>query len=104
MTKSTSAMICVGIGPMDGCGSGLTLLERRLFGEMCEHCALDWDERVRAWRFGRIDPDLDLHFGGDMPFGSEVYLDDEMQPEDDDLPVEDEDNPAPLRSARKAAA
>lgn len=72
MKKSTSiAMVCVGIGPMEGCGAQMTIGERRLFGDICEHCVLDWEERVRAWRFGRPDPDLDLHFGEDLPFGAD---------------------------------
>ena len=61
-SKMTKAIVCVGLGPMQGCGAELTLAERRHHGETCEYCALDFEERVRAWRFGAADPDLDLHF------------------------------------------
>jgi hypothetical protein len=72
MKKSTNvAMVCTGIGPMEGCGAQMTIGERRLFGEICEYCMLDWEERVRAWRFGRPDADLDLYFGEDLPFGAD---------------------------------
>ncbi|MFN3351166.1 hypothetical protein [Pseudorhodoplanes sp.] len=54
--------VCTGVVAMDGCGVELTMVERRLHDGRCELCALDWDERVRAWRFGKPDPDLDAHF------------------------------------------
>ena len=60
--KKSVQMICAGVAAMDGCGATLTLVERRHYDGRCEHCALDWDERVRAWRFGCDDPDLDAHF------------------------------------------
>ena len=47
---------------MDGCGVELSMVEVRLHDGRCEHCALDWDERVRGWRFGRPDADLEEHF------------------------------------------
>lgn len=65
MKKCIKIIICVGLGPMDGCGAELTHAEHRLFGETCECCALDWEERVRSWRFGRPDPDLDQYFDED---------------------------------------
>lgn len=54
--------VCTGVVAGDGCGVELTMVERRLHDGRCEHCALDWDERVRAWRFGCADADLDAHF------------------------------------------
>ncbi|HWV42568.1 hypothetical protein [Pseudorhodoplanes sp.] len=61
MAKAGQFM-CTGVVAMDGCGAELTMVELRRFDGRCEHCALDWDERVRAWRFGKSDPDLDEHF------------------------------------------
>ncbi len=60
--KNAGQFVCTGVVAMDGCGITLTMVERRLHDGRCEHCALDWDERVRAWRFGRTDADLDEHF------------------------------------------
>jgi hypothetical protein len=60
--KNAGLFVCTGVTAMDGCGAELTLAERRLHDGRCALCALDWDERVRAWRFGRPDPDLDVHF------------------------------------------
>ena len=65
MKTTTRALVCVGIAPMAGCGAELTVAEHRKFDGACEHCALDFEERVRAWRFGQTDPELDLHFGED---------------------------------------
>ncbi len=61
MTNS-GRFLCTGVVAMDGCGVELTIVELRLHDGRCEHCALDWDERVRAWRFGRPDADLEEHF------------------------------------------
>jgi hypothetical protein len=61
MTK-TAQFMCTGVVAMDGCGVELTMLELRRHDGRCEFCALDWDERVRAWRFGKADADLDAHF------------------------------------------
>jgi hypothetical protein len=61
MTKAAH-FICTGVVAMDGCGVELTMIELRRHDGRCEYCALDWDERVRAWRFGKADPDLDAHF------------------------------------------
>lgn len=55
-------IVCTGVTSTDGCGVELTMVERRLHDGRCEHCALDWDERVRSWRFGNADADLDTHF------------------------------------------
>lgn len=55
-------IVCTGVTATDGCGVELTMVERRLYDGRCEHCGLDWDERVRAWRFGSADADLDAHF------------------------------------------
>jgi hypothetical protein len=60
--KNAGRFVCTGVAAMDGCGVELTMVEVRLHDGRCEHCALDWDERVRAWRFGRADTDLDEHF------------------------------------------
>jgi hypothetical protein len=60
--KNIGLLLCTGVVAGDGCGIELTMVERRLHDGRCEHCALDWDERVRAWRFGKIDADLDAHF------------------------------------------
>jgi hypothetical protein len=60
--KSAGQFLCTGVVAMDGCGAELTMVERRLYDGRCEFCALDWDERVRAWRFGCADADLDAHF------------------------------------------
>ena len=60
--KNAGRFVCTGVVTMDGCGAELTMIELRLHDGRCEHCALDWDERVRAWRFGRPDTDLDAHF------------------------------------------
>lgn len=60
--KKAGQFVCTGVTAMDGCGVELTMVERRLYDGRCELCALDWDERVRAWRFGRADADLDAHF------------------------------------------
>lgn len=61
-SRMTGAIVCVGIAPMQGCGAELTLAERRHHGDACEYCALDFEERIRAWRFGQEDAELDLHF------------------------------------------
>jgi hypothetical protein len=61
MTKAAH-FVCTGVVAMDSCGVELTMIELRRHDGRCEHCALDWDERVRAWRFGKADPDLDAHF------------------------------------------
>ena len=63
--KKSVQMVCTGVTAMDGCGVELTMVERRLYDGRCELCALDWDERVRAWRFGCTDADLDAHFADD---------------------------------------
>ncbi len=60
--KNAGRFVCTGVVAMDGCGVELTLAEVRVHDGRCEHCALDWDERVRGWRFGRADADLDEHF------------------------------------------
>lgn len=60
--KTAGLFVCTGVVAGDGCGIELTMVERRLHDRRCEHCALDWDERVRAWRFGGADADLDTHF------------------------------------------
>ena len=60
--KKAGQFVCTGVAAMDGCGAELTMVERRLHDGRCELCALDWDERVRAWRFGSADADLDAHF------------------------------------------
>lgn len=60
--KNTGRFVCTGVVDGDGCGVELTMVERRLHDGRCELCALDWDERVRAWRFGKADADLDAHF------------------------------------------
>jgi len=60
--KNAGRFVCTGVVAMDGCGVELTMIELRLHDSRCELCALDWDERVRAWRFGKPDADLDDHF------------------------------------------
>lgn len=67
--KKSVQMVCTGVTAMDGCGAALTMVERRLYDGRCELCALDWEERMRAWRFGCADADLDAHFaeGGRRP-------------------------------------
>jgi hypothetical protein len=60
--KNAGRFLCTGVVAMDGCGAELAMIELRLHDGRCEHCALDWDERVRAWRFGRPDADLEEHF------------------------------------------
>jgi hypothetical protein len=60
--KKAAQFVCMGVVAGDGCGVELTMVERRLYDGRCELCALDWDERVRAWRFGKADADLDAHF------------------------------------------
>jgi hypothetical protein len=57
--------ICLGRAPLDGCGISLTIIERRTFGESCEHCELAWQERWRAWCLGASDSDLDDIFAGE---------------------------------------
>jgi hypothetical protein len=61
MTKAAQ-FVCTGVVAMDGCGVELSMIELRRHDGRCEHCALDWDERVRAWRFGKADSELDAHF------------------------------------------
>ena len=60
--KKAGLFVCTGVAARDGCGVELTMVERRLHDGRCEHCSLDWDERVRGWRFGCADPDLDGFF------------------------------------------
>jgi hypothetical protein len=60
--NTAGLFVCTGVVASDGCGVELTMVELRLHDGRCEHCALDWDERVRAWRFGCADADLDAHF------------------------------------------
>lgn len=60
--RRAAQYVCTGVVAMDGCGVELTMVELRRHDGRCELCALDWDERVRAWRFGKADPDLDAHF------------------------------------------
>lgn len=47
------ALICI------DCGAILTDEERHYYGSRCEGCECADDERVRAWRHGADDPELD---------------------------------------------
>ena len=57
--KSRGKLVCVGFGPALGCGTELSASRRPDIESTCDYCALDWYERVKAWRFGRADPICD---------------------------------------------
>lgn len=56
--------ICIGDTWGDGCGRVLTDEEREYYGTCCEACVRDSVERVRRWRQGGEDKELDLMFDG----------------------------------------
>lgn len=48
--------------PCKGCGGPLNAVEAEMYGDICNFCAtVDW-ERLKAWRAGRDDPDLDARY------------------------------------------
>ena len=59
--------ICLGHHPVAGCGAMLTAEERHYYGVACEKCEREWSERMRAYRRGVVDPELDAMFSCPPP-------------------------------------
>jgi hypothetical protein len=50
-----SKFVCVGLLDSQPCGVAVTAVQFRRQDGMCEYCALEWYERVKAWRWGQTD-------------------------------------------------
>jgi hypothetical protein len=60
--SATANLICLGDEYVPGCGRELTAEERHWYGHICETCTRASDERVRLWREGGADVELDKIF------------------------------------------
>lgn len=55
-------LICVGVGPIDGCGKILTNEEKQYYECCCETCMRKWDDAVSDWRAGEANDYFDKVF------------------------------------------
>jgi hypothetical protein len=57
-----TVLICQGEHPVPGCGRVLTAEERHWYGDCCESCQREWNNRIDAWKSGGADVELDAMF------------------------------------------
>ena len=53
-----------------GCGAILTDAEREYYGTACEKCTTEDHERLKAWRAGTDDTELDERFDAKPDFSN----------------------------------